>query len=202
MFKSYLNNCNVGFQLTRFFLVSIFAIFFVGLSGCNSSEPPKPMKAVHDFDTKEMRDLHIANIRNNHKDLLRHKRDETVIRGIRTKKDSLKACIDCHVPASYNGKVLRHTDPEHFCASCHNYVAAKPDCFQCHVDHPETDTTMKTGSKVKSDINPHHTSYIPNSIKQSSLTSVLDHKVAINTASDSMTKNNSNSDVTGESQSE
>jgi len=99
------------------------------------------MKAVTQFDSEQERDAHIALMRKDHKDLLRHKRDDTMIRGVRTKDNSLKACINCHVPKQHNGKILRHTDPEHFCATCHQYVAAQPDCFKCHVDHPVDDKT-------------------------------------------------------------
>ncbi len=106
------------------------------LSACDSSKPPELMKAVKQFKSDEIRDGHVKNMRKNHMDELLHKRDETMINGIRTKKHSLKACINCHVPEQHNGKVLRHTDPEHFCSTCHGYVAAQLDCFQCHVDHP------------------------------------------------------------------
>jgi hypothetical protein len=114
-----------------------------GLSACDSSKPPVPMKAVKQFKSDEIRDGHIKNMRKNHMDELLHKRDETMIKGIRTKKHSLKACISCHVPEQHNGKVLRHTDPEHFCSTCHGYVAQKLDCFQCHVDHPNNTQVSK-----------------------------------------------------------
>ncbi len=107
-----------------------------GLSACDKSEPPTLMKAVKQFDSDEYRDAHIKNMRKNHMDELLHKRDETVIQGIRTKNHSLKACINCHVPEQHEGKELRHSDPEHFCSTCHSYVAAQLDCFQCHADRP------------------------------------------------------------------
>jgi len=119
-------------------------VLSIGLNACDSnSEPPKLMKAVKQFESDEIRDGHIKNMRKNHMDELLHKRDETVIKGIRTKEHSLKACINCHVPEEYNGKVLRSTDPEHFCSTCHNYVAQKLDCFQCHVDHPNSNKVSK-----------------------------------------------------------
>ncbi len=118
-------------------LTSLMFVLVTGLSACDSnSKPPELMKAVNQFKSDEIRDRHIENMRINHMDELLHKRDETVINGIRTEDHSLKSCINCHIPEQYNGKVLRSTDPEHFCSTCHNYVAQKIDCFQCHVDHP------------------------------------------------------------------
>ena len=131
------------------YLISLAMMLLMGLSACNS-EQPKLMKAVTQFDTDKERDDHIALMRYDHKDLLRHKRDETMKRGIRTKDNSLNACINCHVPKEHNGKILRHTDPEHFCATCHIYVATKPDCFQCHVDHP-VDDKAGIASKLSQD---------------------------------------------------
>jgi len=128
---------------------SLVLFLAIGVTSCNS-EQPKLMKAVTQFDTDQQRDDHIALMRYDHKDLLRHKRDDTMLRGIRTEDNSLNACINCHVPKEHNGKILRHTDPEHFCATCHNYVAAKPDCFQCHVDHP-VDEKIGATSKLPQD---------------------------------------------------
>lgn len=117
-------------------LISLMVLLSAGLTACDNNEPPKLMKAVKQFKSDDFRDAHVKNMRKNHMDELLHKRDETMKQGIRTKKHSLKACINCHVPETYEGKALRHTDPEHFCATCHNYVAQQIDCFQCHVDHP------------------------------------------------------------------
>jgi len=119
-----------------------------GLSACDS-KPPELMKAVKQFESDEIRDAHVKNMRVNHMDELLHKRDDTVIKGIRTKKHSLKACINCHVPEQHNGKVLRHTDPEHFCSTCHGYVAQQLDCFQCHADHPSNSKLSKIAPNDK-----------------------------------------------------
>ena len=100
-------------------LIALMLLFVItALSACGNGQPPKPMEAVKQFDTDKQLQAHISHIRKDHMDLLRHKRDETMIKGIRTKENSLKGCIDCHVPAQHNGKVLRHDDPEHFCATC------------------------------------------------------------------------------------
>lgn len=133
------------------FLIAMVLMLISGLSACDNKQP-ELMKAVKQFESDEIRDQHVAYMRTNHMDALLHKRDETLYQGIRTKKYSLKACINCHVPEKYNGKVLRHTDPEHFCSSCHGYVAAQLDCFECHVDHPVSEN--KSAAKKA---NPHTT---------------------------------------------
>lgn len=138
-------------SLRFFVLLSFLSASLLGLSACDS-EPPTLMKASKQFDSDEIRDKHVAHMRKNHMDELMHKRDETVYNGIRTKKYSLNACINCHIPEQYNGEVLRHTNPEHFCSTCHGYVAAQLDCFQCHVDHPvKQEDTADTSTNYHSD---------------------------------------------------
>lgn len=74
---------------------------------------------------------------NHFKTVLNH-RDDTVIRGIRTEKHSLKNCIDCHITPNKTGDYARYSNSEeHFCASCHTTAAVSIDCFSCHADRPE-----------------------------------------------------------------
>ena len=74
-----------------------------------------------------------AFMRLNHMDLLKHQRDETVHRGVRDPRASLKGCIECHA-SSATGSVAKA--PTDFCASCHSYAAVKVDCFECHASKP------------------------------------------------------------------
>ncbi len=76
-------------------------------------------------------------MRRNHMELLEHQRDDTVRRGIRTKKHSLKNCFTCHVVKGDDGKAITVSDPRHFCRECHDYAAVQVDCWQCHVSTPE-----------------------------------------------------------------
>ena len=78
-------------------------------------------------------------MRRNHMKLLMHQRDETVIQGIRTKKYSLKECINCHA-SEKTGSVA--TAKEDFCVSCHSYAAVKIDCFDCHSTKPQGSMAM------------------------------------------------------------
>ena len=95
-------------------------LFVTLLAGCDS-KPPELMPAVKQFQTEEQKSLHIADMRSNHMHRLTHKRDETMYQGIRTPKYSFNACIDCHVPTPTVSKVVKHTDAEHFCATCHMF---------------------------------------------------------------------------------
>jgi hypothetical protein len=75
-------------------------------------------------------------MRANHMKLLYHQRDETMHRGIRTKKHSLKECINCHVVKDANNQPVSVASPKHFCRVCHDYAAVKIDCFECHASKP------------------------------------------------------------------
>jgi hypothetical protein len=99
-----------------------------------------------------------AFMRRYHMDLLKHQRDDTVFRGIRSAgppqaagaasggrpeapggstsagaKHSLKECIACHA-SSKTGSVAK--TETNFCVSCHSYTAVKIDCFECHTAKP------------------------------------------------------------------
>ena len=84
-------------------------------------------------------------MRRTHMDFLKHDRDDTVRRGIRTLKHSLAACVDCHASTTDN-RVLG--SERHFCQGCHSYAAVKVDCFDCHADtaRPAAKAAQATGS--------------------------------------------------------
>lgn len=78
-------------------------------------------------------------MRKNHMKVLDHHRDRVVIDGVRTKKHSLKECINCHA-SEKTGSVAQSKDD--FCISCHSYTAVKVDCFDCHSTRPQGPMTM------------------------------------------------------------
>ena len=59
-------------------------------------------------------------MRANHQKLLMDERDDAVREGVRTISKSLNNCKSCH------------TKREEFCDSCHKFVGAKVECFECH----------------------------------------------------------------------
>ena len=109
----------------------------------------------------------VGDMRKNHMEFLKHKRDLTMREGVRTKEHSLVECIDCHVTPNDNGEYARIGEDGHFCSSCHNYAAVKVDCFDCHSDLPEgASAKMHTLNKT----NPHHNDLAANgSLSQETL---------------------------------
>jgi hypothetical protein len=81
-------------------------------------------------------------MRKNHMQFILHERKETVHEGIRTKKYSLKNCVDCHADPK-TGSVL---GKDGFCASCHRYAAIRIDCFECHSPKREAGVTPTTSA--------------------------------------------------------
>ena len=90
-------------------------------------------------------------MRRSHMEFILHQRDETMHRGIRTEKHSLKECISCHVNPGPDGQYPRVSSDQHFCATCHTYASVTIDCFQCHSDIPEkAETPLSTsGNQAK-----------------------------------------------------
>jgi predicted CXXCH cytochrome family protein len=76
-------------------------------------------------------------MRRNHMELLKHQRDETTLKGVRSKQHSLKECLDCHAVYGSDATPVTVASPQHFCRSCHDYAAVSIDCFQCHASRPE-----------------------------------------------------------------
>ena len=102
-----------------------------------ASGAPQPVitKAVKGEQCVEPNDF----MRRNHMKVLDGHRDKTVIEGIRTKKYSLKECINCHASET-TGSVAAAKDD--FCVSCHSYAAVKIDCFDCHSTKPQGSMAM------------------------------------------------------------
>lgn len=101
------------------------------------SGAPKPVieKAVKGEQCVEDTDY----MRRNHMKVLDGHRDKTVHEGIRTKKYSLKECINCHASET-TGSVAASKDD--FCISCHSYASVKIDCFDCHSTKPQGSAAM------------------------------------------------------------
>lgn len=96
---------------------------------------PEPQKVPPEVATSCVEDTEV--MRHKHFEFILHQRDETMHRGIRTSKHSLKNCLNCHVQPRPDGSYPKHTDPDHFCSACHEYAAVRIDCFECHFDGPE-----------------------------------------------------------------
>lgn len=79
-----------------------------------------------------------ADMRRNHMDYLQHKRDRTMREGVRTADFSLNECVACHAGKDSQGHYVSVTGEDQFCRTCHERVAEKLDCFQCHRTTPES----------------------------------------------------------------
>lgn len=86
-------------------------------------------------------------MRRNHMDLLKHQRDDTMRKGIRTTKHSLKKCVECHA-SEKSGSVA--ATKEDFCAACHSYASVKLDCWDCHATKPGAKTVQRKSSDPSS----------------------------------------------------
>jgi cytochrome c553 len=84
-----------------------------------------------------------AVMRTFHMDYLKHDRKKTMREGKRNIKHSLEKCINCHVVKNDKGKYPNISTKEHFCSSCHTYVAVQTDCFACHRSIPELNKQVK-----------------------------------------------------------
>ena len=76
-------------------------------------------------------------MRRHHMDLIQHQRDATVHGGIRGTRHSLSGCIDCHVSAGPDGRVVAVNAEHQFCNACHQFAAVKVNCFDCHASVPK-----------------------------------------------------------------
>lgn len=75
-------------------------------------------------------------MRRQHFSFILHQRDETMHRGIRTKKHSLKHCVECHSAKDDSGAPVPINAEGQFCSSCHEFAAVTIDCFECHATVP------------------------------------------------------------------
>jgi len=131
-------NHQLKINATRLFLLSIFLLSSAILAG----DLPKPEI------TKGRGESCVADkdfMRLNHMDMLMHDRIETVHKGDRNVKASLKECIACHAIDGPDKTAITVKNPKHFCRSCHDYAAVTIDCFQCHASRPD----IKKAKKLK-----------------------------------------------------
>lgn len=95
-------------------------------------------------------------MRRNHPDVLTHERDRTMREGIRARADSkplygsLRACVSCHIEKDdKTGEYPAIESRDHHCSGCHQKVAVKLDCFECHSTKPDAITIKRLGLDKK-----------------------------------------------------
>ena len=121
----------------RWSVLTLLALFAWGGLAPAHAAAPKPVveKALKGEQCVEPTEY----MRRNHMKVLDGHRDKTVHEGIRTKKYSLKECINCHA-SQKTGSVTAAKD--NFCVSCHSYASVKIDCFDCHSSKPQSTATL------------------------------------------------------------
>lgn len=129
--------------MKRLLALGAVVLTTAALAWAGSEAPPKTDGAPKPVITKAAKGEHCVEpndfMRRNHMKVLMHHRDEAVLEGVRTKKYSLKECINCHA-SEKTGSVAASKDD--FCVSCHSYAAVKIDCFDCHSTKPQGSMAM------------------------------------------------------------
>lgn len=113
--------------LLRFAACLVLAVPALALAAERTPKPviiiDKPGQCVEAAET----------MRREHPDMLKHQRDLTMHEGIRTRKYSLKECVECHAGV----KTASVIGAKGFCQSCHDYASVRIDCFGCHASKPK-----------------------------------------------------------------
>ncbi|MHB1051573.1 MAG: hypothetical protein ACYCZT_00680 [Thiobacillus sp.] len=130
-------------KLKQLLALGVVVLTTAALAWAGSDVQPKAKGAPQPVITKAVKGEQCVEpteyMRRNHMDVLDGHRDKTVIEGIRTKKYSLKECINCHA-SEKTGSVAAAKDD--FCISCHSYASVKIDCFECHSTKPKGSIAM------------------------------------------------------------
>ena len=131
-------------KLFKTILPIFFLITVIGIVPAHGDEEhiigDRATEVKNGDDMLSTKDIHpsLSEIRKMHPEFLMHKRDKTLRQGIRTKRNSLKMCVNCHstikgdehVPINQKGQ---------FCSTCHEKVGTSLDCFSCHRTTPQED---------------------------------------------------------------
>jgi len=129
--------------MKRLLALGAVVLTTAALAWAGSDDQPKASGAPKPTITKAVKGEQCVEptetMRRDHMKLLDHHRDKAVIEGVRTKKHSLKECINCHA-SEKTGSVAASKDD--FCVSCHSYAAVKIDCFDCHSTKPQGSAAM------------------------------------------------------------
>ena len=128
--RSVFGNAQAGAKATGLALFALAVLSLPVMAGVPMPDIPKGKgdKCVEDTEV----------MRKNHMEFLLHQRDETMYGGIRTKKHSLKECIECHTVNGADAQPVSVANPKHFCRACHDYASVKIDCFECHASKPKS----------------------------------------------------------------
>ncbi|MFT7595844.1 MAG: putative CXXCH cytochrome family protein [Paracoccaceae bacterium] len=117
-------------------LLLVFALLIAGMSPAQAQERSSLLPDIPKA-TGEPHPEGNEYWRRNHMHLMQHDRNLTTRDGDREIGASLKSCFDCHAAKDAAGTIVTYESDQHFCRSCHDYVAVKVDCFMCHRSTPD-----------------------------------------------------------------
>lgn len=115
----------------------LLAAVTVSSAHAEGSRVPQPSYSV-DRSTKCVAPPDV--MRRTHMEMLKHRRDQTVHRGVRGGDESLNRCLSCHADRT-TGKAIGA--PDAFCQSCHDYAGVRLDCFECHQGNPGAQAKLR-----------------------------------------------------------
>jgi hypothetical protein len=119
-------------------LLAASAVATASAGAHEGSATGRVTKPVHAEASGEKCVKDTAYMKRHHMDELKHQRNETMRKGIRTTELSLQGCVNCHADKKTNSVLGK----EGFCQSCHAYAAVKLDCFECHASKPKATTAI------------------------------------------------------------
>ncbi len=114
--------------LAVFVLLVTFPIWFNGLDAGPLPKPELPPGGEKECvaPAAEMRDSHMQLLNVWRDDVLRNSNRKTITVGGKEFQKGLQlACMQCH------------SNKEKFCDTCHEFVAAQPTCWDCHISPTE-----------------------------------------------------------------
>lgn len=120
-------------------LLAISAVAVASSDELHESSAGRVAKPVHAAGNGEKCVRDEAYMRRYHMEELKHQRNDTMRKGIRTTEFSLQSCVNCHADKKTNSVLGK----DGFCQGCHTYAAVKLDCFECHASKPKATTAFK-----------------------------------------------------------
>ncbi len=140
-----LRQLNLNMLKAMSLLAALMVALLLATSASNAEEKSRASGPLIELPTQADKCIRPTEfMRRNHMQLLNHKRDQTMRQGVRTQDASLQGCVDCHSKKDDKGVSLPVNGPDQFCSTCHEYVAVKLDCFECHRTTPDvSDSTAQ-----------------------------------------------------------
>jgi predicted CXXCH cytochrome family protein len=122
-----------GLDLLATILAVAFGVLFLALPAAAGEVAPR----VPIDKTRGDCVLPAEEMRREHMNIIKHRRDATMYQGIRGGKEALESCLSCHAVKGDDGKPVTIKSEKHFCRVCHDYAAVTVDCWACHKSVPE-----------------------------------------------------------------